>query len=187
VVWETVVGRHENDDLTVIPPGTAVKVFPGIYGGVETPMAERDGLLFVPVVNLGTLHTATGHGSADGSSALVKAAQNTNLREGTGELLALDAATGEVVWRQELPSPVFGGATVVGEIVFTATYDGIIYGFSRTTGDEVWRYDTGGRVNAWPAVEDGFIVWPVGLGPRPRLIAFAIVDSTAGLLTPVTR
>jgi hypothetical protein len=168
------VGWHDNDDLEAIPLGQAVVVFPGIFGGVETPMALAEGRVFVPVVNLGTVHTATGHGARDGSSALLNANDYTNLWSGVGELVALEVATGEVAWQVDLPSPVFGGATVMGALVFTATWDGMIYGFSRATGEEVWRHDAGGAINAWPAVQDGTLVWPIGLGPSPRLVAFRL-------------
>lgn len=174
VAWDTAVGRHENDTLALVPAGTTVVVYPGVFGGVETPMATDGDRVFVPVVNLGTPHTATGHGARDGSSALVNASAYTSVSSATGEFVALDAATGELLWRQELDSAVFGGATVWGEHVYTATYDGRIHGFDRETGDEVWTFDTGGRINAWPAVLDDWMVWPVGLGPRPRLIGFRV-------------
>ncbi|MPZ98937.1 MAG: PQQ-binding-like beta-propeller repeat protein [Dehalococcoidia bacterium] len=178
VIWDTEVGVHENDDLEAIPLAETVKVFPGIFGGVETPMSVAGGRVFVPVVNLGTVHTATGHGAIDGSGALLSANNSTNLGEATGELVALDLATGEPLWRQELDSPLFGGATAVGDLVFTATYSGTIVAYRQDTGEEVWRHDTGGGINAWPAVQDDRILWPVGLGPQPQLIAFGLGGGT---------
>lgn len=185
VVWDTLVGRHQNDDLALVPPGTTVVVYPGVFGGVETPMATDGSRIFVPVVNLATPHTATGHGAADGSSALLSASLSTSVASATGELLALDAATGAVLWQRELDAAVFGGATVWGDLVYTATYDGRIFGFDRESGDEVWSYDSGGRINAWPAVSEEWMLWPIGLGPRPRVIAFRV--TTAGPPTTATR
>ena len=177
VVWDTSVGLHQNDELTEIPRGEVVEVYPGIFGGVETPLAVANDLVFVPVVNAATRHSATGHGAADGSSALVNASANTSLSRGTGEFVALDLATGEPVWQREFDSPLFGGATAVGDLVFTATFDGIIYALRQSDGSEVWRFDAGGGINAWPAVDGDTIVWPIGLGRQPRLIALRVGEA----------
>lgn len=179
VAWETEVGIHQNDRVEEIPPGERLEVYPGVFGGVETPMAAAGGRIFVPVVNLPTTHTATGHGATDGSSALLNATANTPMSQGTGELVALDILTGEVLWSAPLDSMPFGGATVVGDLVFTATFDGVITAHQATDGLEVWRYQASGGINAWPAVEGDTILWPVGLGPTPSLIALRLAEATA--------
>jgi hypothetical protein len=43
---------------------------------------------------------------------------------------------------------------------------------------EVWRYDTGGWINAWPVVAADTLVWAIGLG-EPRLLAFGLPESDA--------
>ncbi|MEZ4502345.1 MAG: PQQ-binding-like beta-propeller repeat protein [Dehalococcoidia bacterium] len=172
VLWQTAVGRHLNDNLEELPLGQLIEVYPGIYGGVETPMAVANGLVFVPVVNIPTYHSATGHGAADGSSALLNAATSSGFSGGSGELVVLDVASGRVVWQRTFDRPNFGGATAIGDLVFTATYDGTIYAFRQTDGELLWTYEAGGGINAWPAIEGDTLIWPIGLGPRPRLIAF---------------
>ena len=57
-LWETKVGLHQNDELTELPEGTT-KVSPGPLGGVETPMAYADGVVYVPVVNMTVEYTPT--------------------------------------------------------------------------------------------------------------------------------
>ncbi|MDX1748298.1 MAG: PQQ-binding-like beta-propeller repeat protein, partial [Halobacteriales archaeon] len=91
LVWETQVGIHQNDTVTHIPEGRTLRVYPGALGGVETPMAYANGTVFVPVVNLWSEYSST---SFQGLQ---------NLADGTGELVALDAATGEVQWSVDLP------------------------------------------------------------------------------------
>src|SRR5581483_2106853 len=48
-LWERNVGKHVNDIGPL--PKKQVTICPGDYGGVETPMAESNGTLFVPWLN----------------------------------------------------------------------------------------------------------------------------------------
>jgi len=158
VLWNTPVGQHQNDELTEIPP-QGVNVYPGAYGGVLTPIAYAEGVIYAPVINLGNYFTANSF-SGIGSQA--------------GELTAVAADTGEILWSKPFNAMLTGGATVVNDLVFTATVNGLIVAFDRTTGDQRWQYQAPGGINAWPAVADNTIVWPVGMGSKPQLIAFRI-------------
>lgn len=161
-LWDTPVGRHQNDDLTELPPGETL-VIPGGFGGVVTPIAYAEGVVFAPVANRGDRFTPT---------ALLT--QATGVPPLDGELTALDAATGEILWNAHFDSMALGGATVVNDLVFTATLDGMIYALDRATGEERWKYQAPGGINAWPAVAGDTMVWPVGFGSRPQLIALRV-------------
>ena len=50
-----------------------------------------------------------------------------------GEVAAVRASDGEVLWSTEVPGDPFGGATVVGDLVFTATFEGLIVALARDT------------------------------------------------------
>ncbi len=39
LLWQAAVGTHQNDQLSAVPPGQTVEVYPGSLGGVETPIA----------------------------------------------------------------------------------------------------------------------------------------------------
>ena len=99
---------------------------------------------------------------------------------GRGRLVALDAATGSVLWERRLPSPDFGCATVSNDVVFTSTYDGTVYALSVTDGTILWRATMRARVNACPAVVGDLLL--VGAGVRrgdgtlsvPELVAFGV-------------
>ncbi|MGH2562052.1 MAG: PQQ-binding-like beta-propeller repeat protein [Thermomicrobiales bacterium] len=149
VVWEVPVGIHQNDDLQEIPEGETVEVYPGVLGGVETPMAYADGVLFVPVVNLPGSYTSTGF---DGASL--------DLSRGTGELAALNVADGSTTWQVDLPQAVFSGVAVANDVVFTATLDGVIRAVSAETGEELWTYQAGSGVNAPPTVAGDMLIVP---------------------------
>ena len=163
ILWVAIVGQHnENDQLDRLPQGTT-RITPSALGGVETPMAYSDGIIFVPVVDLPMDWNST---KLDFSSV--------NFSKSQGELVALDANTGKILWYKVFDSLNVGGATVVNDLVFTATYDGKIYGFRKTTGEQLFTYTAPAGINAWPAVAKDTIIWPAGVGGTPSLIALKI-------------
>lgn len=167
ILWSTVVGKYdETSQLDKLPNGTT-RIYPGVLGGVETPMAYGDGKVFVPVVNMFADWTpaSTNLSSLDFSNA-------------TGELVALDAATGKILWIRLLHTMALGGATVINDLVFTAEYDGTIHAFKIDSGEEVFLYKAAAGINGWPAVAGNFIVWPAGDGDKPSLVALKLSPRT---------
>jgi outer membrane protein assembly factor BamB len=153
-VWETAVGLHRNDRGPL--PQRRVTICPGLLGGVETQMAYADGRLFVPVVDLCVRGSATSYDDLD----------RVDPTHGRGRLAALDAATGKPLWEHRFGSPAFGCATVADGVVFTSTYDGIVYAFDAERGRQLWSYRMRAGINACPAVVGDVLV--VGAGaPRP--------------------
>ena len=145
LVWKTKVGVHNGHDhdgaLALqhkLPKQTfPLMVEPGIVGGVETNMAVADGVVYVPVANLASEWKTpdTGLGAADFGS-------------GTGEMLALDLATGKVLWDTKLPQMADGDATVVNDLVFTTTFDGRPVALDRKTGLIAWNQKLPASTNA---------------------------------------
>lgn len=169
-LWETEVGVHRNDRGPL--PTTPATVCPGLLGGVETPMASAAGRVFVPVVNLCFRE------SAHGSSGL--GFYRTDYSKGTGELVALEASSGRRLWTRRFGSPNFGCATVAGGVVYTATYDGRIYGLSTEDGAIVARGRMRAGINACPAVAGSTLLIGAGADhpgfPAPvfELVAYRI-------------
>jgi alcohol dehydrogenase (cytochrome c) len=165
-VWSTPVGLHRNDRGPL--PRGRVTVCPGLFGGVETPMAYADGRLFVPDVDL------CGRGSA-------VASQNVNSIDparGRGRLVALDAATGRTLWDRRLPSPDFGCAAVSNDVVFTSTYAGTLYALATATGRILWSAKLPAGINGCPAVAGDMLIVGAGIREQPRdraeLVAFRV-------------
>ncbi|HWQ89017.1 MAG TPA: PQQ-binding-like beta-propeller repeat protein [Desulfitobacteriaceae bacterium] len=167
-IWSTPVGTHKNDTLTELPEGIT-EVAPGPLGGVETVMAYADGIVYAPLVDMTVQYKPSGF-----------VAESFDIAAAKGGLVAIDAASGKILWDKKLDSMNVGGATIVNDLVFTATYDGKIYGFNRTTGEQVWEYLAPGGINGWPAVSGDTIIFPVGVGPTPMLLAFKI-NGTASI------
>lgn len=167
VLWNTPVGTHNNDSLTALPQGVT-EVSPGPLGGVETVMAySSDDVVYVPYVDMTVKYTPT---------EFVR--ESFNLGAARGGLTAIDAKTGKKLWDVKLDSMNVGGATVVNDLVFTSTYDGKIYAFNRQDGRQVWGYQAPGNINGWPAVRGDTILFPVGVGKAPAMLAFRIDANT---------
>ncbi len=170
-LWEAAVGLHQNDRGPL--PRRPVSVCPGLLGGVETPMAFADGRLFVPVVDL----------CMRGSSVGYEPLQRVNVaRRGRGALVALDAATGRESWSLRLPQANFGCATVADGVVFTATFDGTVYGVDANDGRILWQTALRAGVNACPALARGWLLVgagvPTGAHSRLELTAFRLGGSS---------
>jgi alcohol dehydrogenase (cytochrome c) len=163
-LWSTSVGLHRNDTGPL--PRRRVTVCPGLFGGVETPMAYASGRLFVPVVDL------CGWGSAVARQEVT----SVDPTRGTGRVVALDAATGRRLWERRLPSPDFGCATVANDVVFTATFDGTVYALGASDGKILWRARMRAGVNACPAVVGDELLVGAGVpgGGPPELVAFGL-------------
>ncbi len=171
MLWSVPVGKHVNDTLDPITGPT--EVYPGLLGGVETPMAYSDGMLYVPVINLATTFIPTGIGGF-------------SFTGGTGELVAIDVNYGHVVWKKDYSSLNVGGATVVNDLVFTATFDGTIYAYNKYTGEQLYTYQAPAGINAWPAVAGDTIVWPCGAGPQRSLLALRLnTGPTVSITSPL--
>ena len=164
-VWSTEVGIHENDELTEIDGPTLV--YPGSLGGVQTPLAIAEGTIYLCVMNAPTEYA----GPEETSFGFT-----VQLGTEDSQMVAIDAATGEVEWDVDLPGDALGGATVAGDLVFTSTFDGEVLALDRATGETVWSYDAPGGINGWPAVAGDQLFVPVGVGTTPQLLALTLPD-----------
>jgi alcohol dehydrogenase (cytochrome c) len=154
-LWQASVGLHRNDRGPL--PTHRVTVCPGLYGGVLTPMAYVGGKLFVPVVDLCMRGSAYGYESLGGVNVG---------KRGRGELVALDASTGRRLWTRRLPQPDFSCATVANGVVFTATFDGAVYGFDTDTGATLWKASMPAGVNSCPSLAGNTLLLGAGVPTR---------------------
>jgi alcohol dehydrogenase (cytochrome c) len=164
-VWSASVGRHLNDQGPL--PSHLVTICPGLLGGALTPMAASAGRVFVPVVNLCMRGSAVGYQNF----------YTVDYAAGTGELVALAAATGHQLWVAHFPSPDFGCATTAGGVVFTATYDGSVYGLSARTGAVLWRAHEPAGINACPAIAGTTLIVAAGAEPLTFQTPVPVVDA----------
>jgi outer membrane protein assembly factor BamB len=170
VLWKRSVGTHnghDNDGVYAMKheysklslPET---VYPGLLGGVIAPMSTNGTDVFVPVVNHPVTFSNQTEPQENGPS--------------TGEVVALDAATGAVRWTRKLPSSVFGATTAVNDVVFATTFEGALYAFDASTGSVVWETKLPAATNTGVVVSGNTLIAPAGLatgaGQSPQIVAY---------------
>lgn len=166
VSWDVPVGLHQNDDLQQFE-GELV-VYPGYVGGVTTPLAVADGVVYVAVVNAPSELPLPSIEFQPGS---------TNFAVHDGQMVAVDAADGTIVWDVEVDGQPFGGATVVNDLVFGSTLTGELFALDKMTGATRWSQQLGTGINGWPAVAGDTIVVPAGVKTgeaEPQLVAYRL-------------
>jgi outer membrane protein assembly factor BamB len=167
VLWGPVsVGMHKNDELLELTGPT--ELLPGSFGGVLTPPALADGVVYVAELNAPTMYSANQtayFGSEIGSLQ--------------GDLVAIDAASGEILWDTLVDGDPTGGVTVVNDLVITATIQGDVIAYARADGKEVWRWKAPGGINAWMSAVGDVLVIPVGSSSPATIVALRLGDGPA--------
>lgn len=160
LLFRTEVGLRENDDLLEIPEDGA-RIAPGVLGGVLTPAAYADGVVYVAVVDYPTHFTRQGW--------------TLDTEPATGQVVALDARDGDILWTTPLPAAAYGAATVVNDLVLIPDADGVVHALARESGESVFRYETHGGINAPLTVAGDLLLVPVGVTSEdPALLGLAL-------------
>jgi len=157
--WRVPVGQHQNDLLDEIPEGETVTVLPGIFGGVESPLAYKDGVVYAIAWNVPSEVTPSGFDYA-----------GMDLGKATSNIVAIDAATGQVMWDVFLETGIAGAApTIANDIFFTGGLDGIVRAYNLTDGSLAWSWQAPAGLNAPYAIAGDMLFVPAGtfLLPSP--------------------
>lgn len=170
-VWKQPVGKHnghDNDPLYAMRGEySKIKrgaVFPGSLGGVIAPLAADAKNLYVPVVN----HSLT----------VLSGSEISESGGATGELVALDLATGKPRWEAQLASPAYGAPTVVNDLVFTTSSEGSVFAFDTESGGEAWVTSLPAGTNVGAMANGDYLIAAAGLptaeGQVPELVAYRL-------------
>ncbi len=176
-VWKRSVGihnGHDNDNL-LADKGDFSKlhlpesVEPGDLGGIESQLASNGKTVFAAVNNLAWTYKSQG---------LAGISPTVPESKGTGEVVAVDVATGKVKWDHKLPSSAYGAATIANDVVFTTTFDGTLYGLDANNGTEVFKTKLSAGTNAPVGVYGDTVVtaasFPQGPGQKALIIAYRL-------------
>jgi outer membrane protein assembly factor BamB len=171
VIWQRAVGKHNGHDedglLAMRGEASKIKVgtlYPGTLGGVIAPMSTDGSTVFVPVVNY--------------PGKVISGSEVGEGGEASGEVVALDAATGKVKWSEKLSTPVYGATTAVNDLVFATTYEGSVSALDAKTGQVVWREKLPAGTNSGVMANGEMLIAPAGLaaaaGQTPKIVAFKL-------------
>jgi outer membrane protein assembly factor BamB len=158
LLWSTPVGIHHDGEVPALSGPT--EVLPGTYGGVLTPPASADGIVYVATLN-----------APDTLYPNKTAYFGGKLGTYPGDVVAINATTGHILWDTEVPGDPTGAATVVNNLVLTATYQGTLVAINRSSGRIVWKLALPGGVNGWMSISGGLVVIPIGATDPPEVLA----------------
>lgn len=173
LLWKRSVGLHnghDDDNLRAMRgnyrPRMPQKVLPGWWGGVETQMASDGETVYVPVNNFAiTYRSQTDLDVPDPM-------------EGSGEMVAIDVATGRVRWTRRLPHTPYGAASISSDLVFTTTYDGTVWALRRDNGKIVWTARLPAGTNAPLAIAGDTLIAAASVvvaeGDQQQLVAYRL-------------
>ena len=174
-IWKTEVGvhnGHQNDNIAALHGDFSklqapVTIEPGDLGGIESQLASDGKTVYAAVNNL-----PSHYASDDGGLSAVSFGDPSS---GTGDIVAVDEATGKIKWDNKLPSSPYGAATLTNGVLFTTTFDGTLYAFNSDTGAELWKTKLSAGTNAPAAVFGDTVVAAASLpGGQPLIIAYRL-------------
>ena len=107
---------------------------------------------------------------------------------GYGELIALNATSGGVIWRQKLDSPVSGAPAIDGDTVYVTSRDGAGWAVDAANGKVRWTVPGAGGLtavegSAAPAISGRNVIFPFASG---ELVAALKLNGTRVWGAPVT-
>jgi alcohol dehydrogenase (cytochrome c) len=175
-LWKTPVGKHnghDNDNLYALRgetdklPELPFEVFPGVLGGVISPIAVAGDTIYASVNNFGATWITQ-----------EPPMQMGPFSEGKGELVALDLATGRIKWSHPLDASPYGAASVTNDLVFTTTFDGTLHAVNTRTGRTAWQAKLPAHTNSAVAIHDRYVLtgsgWPQGPGETAEIVAYEL-------------
>jgi alcohol dehydrogenase (cytochrome c) len=158
LIWKTPVGAHnghDNDSLLALEHKIKLQapytILPGAFGGVLTNLALRGDSVYVATCDLALTYTNLNEPTPTKPASAV-----------SGEIEALNLATGKVEWDRKVAQLPLGGATVSNDLVFTTLYDGELIALNRSTGAIVYRSKLPTSANSPIAIAGNTVIIPAG-------------------------
>jgi outer membrane protein assembly factor BamB len=179
LLWKTPVGTHnghDHDGLLTAAQQKAklkfpLKVFPGALGGVESQLASDGTNVYAAVNNLASTYT-------NNTEAGMKF--ETPFNKGTGDFVALDQATGKIVWDHKFKQSPYGAASLTNDVVFTTTYDGTLWALSTKTGKVLWSAKLTAATNTPVAIAGDTVItagsFPQSKSQKATIVAYRLAS-----------
>jgi len=124
-----------------------------IFGGC-------DGFLHIISISDGNLKNKIAVGTyVAGSTALAE--NHAYIGDYDGKISSVDIATGKILWQWEDENtrlPFMASPALLKDMVITANRDKNVYCFDKESGELLWRFNTGARVDASPVIAGNKII-----------------------------
>jgi alcohol dehydrogenase (cytochrome c) len=194
-VYEVPVTTRKNTDVPLTREG--VPTCPGVLGGVlwnGPAFNPGTNMLYVNAVDwCGTFAKAADARYVEGQFYMGGSSRAEPPAKSHGWLTAVDASTGAVRWKYESPRPMLAAVTTTSaNLIFTGELLGDFMALDAKTGEVLYRFNTGGRMNGgvityaingkqYVAVASGAAngFWAVPPGSA-TIIVFALPSDSAG-------
>src|SRR5262249_13683270 len=156
VTWAKEIGA---DGRPILIPGKDPTeegnlVCRGLGGGHNwqaTAYSPQTGLYYFQSSENCHLYYKTKQGFMEGHWYQASTVEGPPKEHGTGAILAVDPATGDTKWRFDMVStPSAGILATAGGLVFSGDWEGDLFALDARTGKVLWKFQTGGGVNASP-------------------------------------
>jgi len=119
-----------------------------------------------------------GHNMGDKKAAVLRLGQGVSITDNRvyaaghkGEVVALDLATGHLLWHAKTGAPLSGGTSSSSELIVVGASDGQVFGLDPANGHNRWKVRLNGEVLAPAAIST-------------RLVAVRTVDGKLHALSP---
>jgi alcohol dehydrogenase (cytochrome c) len=194
-VYEVPVTTRLNTDKAPTPEGE--RACPGVLGGVQwngPAFNPGTNMLYVNAVDwCGSFKKATDARYVEGAFYMGGEVRADTPDKSRGWLTAIDASTGAIRWKYESQRPMLAAVTTTsGDLIFTGELLGDFLTLDAKTGEVLYRFNTGGRMNGgvvtysingkqYVAVVSGAAngFWAVPPGSA-TIILFALPTESAG-------
>ena len=74
-----------------------------------------------------------------------------------GEIIALNAATGDSVYVKNIGGSFYSGLTISGNVIYVGNENNKIYALNVKDGTVIWQFDTGSKIIMNPAVDNNHV------------------------------
>lgn len=165
-VWSANIGSGSNrkNRISVAPVVADGRIFTIDSGTGVTATSTSGGTLWST-----DLTASFDKGGGQSSGGLATAGGRVYATTGYGELVALDAASGAVIWRQRVDAPISGAPATDGEAVYVSGRDGSAWAINAADGKVIWQViGTPGKTayvgSAAPTIGDRAVIFPSAAG-----------------------
>jgi outer membrane protein assembly factor BamB len=165
-LWSVTIGAKNTKRarISASPVVSGGRVFTMDSAGKVAAVSTSGGLLWQV-----SLPAEFDRGDTGAGGGLAVEGKRLFVTTGDGELVALDAASGAVLWRQRFDTPTTGAPAVSGNAVYAIGSDGGAMAVAADSGKVLWTVEgtttSAGMIgSASPAVSDGLVLFPFASG-----------------------